>query len=172
MTRFRSVRHPGDTPFPLVVARAQSRPVGLAFAAVMVVTTAAVLQGVPVLRTFLLFAALAYAGAAAWALYDLHRTPAEVVLGRGVGAVRSVWEVARTRGWDGPDTLAPVFHPRKADGALLVGFGDEVVAFRPQDWPQFDELRAALEAAADATDGARFAVGDGGPPAPAHPPVA
>jgi hypothetical protein len=169
VTRFRSTRHPGDAPLPLVAARAQVRPVGLAFAAVMVVTTATVLQGLPVLRAFLVLTPLAYALAVAWTLYDLRRTPAEVVLGSGIGAVRSVWDVARTRGWDAPEPLAPVFHPRKADGALLVGFGDEVVTFRPDEWPQFDALRAALEDAADTADATRFTFGDGAPPPAAAP---
>jgi hypothetical protein len=117
----------------------------------MVVTTAAVLQGVPVLRAFLLLTPLAYAVAVAWSFYELTRTPAEVVLSGSLGAVRSVWEVARSRGHV-PDALSPVFHPRKADGALMVGFGDSVVAFRPDDWPDFDSMRVALEAAADRLD--------------------
>ena len=117
----------------------------------MVVTTAAVLQGVPVLATFLLLTPLAYAAAVAWSFYELNRTPAEVVLSGSLGSVRSVWDVARSRGRT-PDSLAPVFHPRKADGALLVGFGDSVVAFRPDDWPDFDSMRVALEEAADRLD--------------------
>jgi hypothetical protein len=83
-----------------------------------------------------------------WTIYDLMRTPAEVVLSGGRGAVRSVWDVARGRERE-PVRLDPVFQPRKADGALLVGFGHSVVAFRPDDWPAFDDLRDALEAAAD-----------------------
>ncbi len=117
----------------------------------MVVTTAAVLQGVPVIRAFMLLAPLAYIAAVAWSFYDLTRTPAEVVLRGSLGVVRSVWDVARGRRHS-TDTLSPVFHPRKGDGSLLVGFGDSVVAFRPDDWPEFDDMRAALEAAADRLD--------------------
>jgi hypothetical protein len=117
----------------------------------MVVTTAAVLQGVSVVRAFFLLAPLAYAAAVMWSFYDLTRTPAEVILRGGLGAVRSVWEVARNRG-RAPIPLAPVFHPRKADGALLVGFGDSVIAFRPEDWADFDVMRDALQAAADTLD--------------------
>ena len=158
MTRFLSRHHPGTMPAPLLLARAQAGAVGVAFAVVMVVATAAALQGLPLLRAFLASAALAYAGAVAYTYHDLTRTPAEVLLGDGLGAVRSVWEVATTRGWRTEPAYVPVFHPRKGDGALLVGFGDAVVAFRPADWPDFDALRDALTAAADATDAARFAL--------------
>lgn len=142
----------------MLLARAQAGAVGIAFAGVMVVTTAAALQGVPILRAFLASAVVAYAAAVAYTYYDLTRTPAEVLLGDGLGAVRSVWEVAITRGWRTAPAFVPVYHPRKGDGALLVGIGDTVVAFRPVDWPDFDALRDALTAAADATDAARFAL--------------
>jgi hypothetical protein len=125
--------------------------VGLALGAAMVVTTAAVLQGAPVLGPFMLLTPLVYAAAVGWTVYDLMRTPAEVVLAGGRGAVRSVWDVARGRDRD-VVRLDPVFQPRKADGALLVGFGHSVVAFRADDWAEFDDLRDALEAAADLRD--------------------
>jgi hypothetical protein len=146
--RFISRRHPGTTPFGLVVARAQVVAVGLTLGAAMVVTTAAVLQGVPVLRPFLILTPLAYAAAVGWTVYDLMRTPAEVLLSGSRGAVRSVWDVARTRERQ-TVRLDPIYQPRKGDGALLVGFGHSVVAFRPDEWPEFDDLRDALEAAAD-----------------------
>jgi len=148
VTRFLSVRHPGRVPLGVVIARAQALPVGLSLAAVMIVTTAAVLQGVPVLRAFILLAPAAYAVAVAWSLYDLARTPAEVLVSGPMGAVLSVLDVARGRG-RGVPALSPIFHPRKADGALLVGFGDAVTSFRREDWPEFDDLRETLEVAAD-----------------------
>ncbi|HLA62939.1 MAG TPA: hypothetical protein VK610_00810 [Rhodothermales bacterium] len=156
MTHFVSRHHPGRTPAAALLVRAQGAPVGLAFAAVMIVTTAAALQGLPVLRAVLLFVPLVYVGAVAWSLYDLNRTPAEVLIGEGMGAVRSVWDVASAP--HGPAQYVPIFHPRKGDGALLVGFGDAVVAFRPDDWAEFDDLRDALTASADAADAARFAL--------------
>jgi hypothetical protein len=131
-----------------VVARAQVVAVGLALGAAMVVTTAAVLQGAPVLGPFMVLTPLVYAAAVGWTIYDLMRTPAEVLLAGGRGAVRSVWDVARGRQRE-QVVLDPVFQPRKADGALLVGFGHSVVAFRPDDWANFDDLRDALESAAD-----------------------
>jgi hypothetical protein len=117
----------------------------------MVVTTAAVLQGVPVMRAFLIATPLAYAAAVAWSFYELARTPAEVVVSGPMGVVLSVLDVARGRA-RGRVELQPIFHPRKGDGALLVGFGHSVVAFRRDDWPEFDDLRDALEAAADIVD--------------------
>ncbi len=154
MTRFRSVHHPGDAPLALVVARAQARPVAAALVAVMVAATARVLSGADVLGLVAWALPLAYAGAAAWALFELRRLPAEILLRGPLGAVRSVWAVARERetGVE-EDALVPVIAPRKTDGALLVGFGDAAVALRPFEWPEFDRLRDALDSAAEAFAG-------------------
>ncbi len=153
MTRVLSRHHPGTTPPSAVLLRAQSGPVGIAFAVLMVITVVAMLQGTPVLRAFLIALPLVYLGAAAWALYDLRRRPAEVLLSDGFGIVRSVWDVATEKAGRTALPFVPVLHPRKGDGALLVGFGDTVFAFRPDDWPDFDDLRDALTASADVTEG-------------------
>ena len=147
MTRFPSVHHPGRASAAVVLARAQTRPVALALVAVMVLVTAAALKGQPILGTAVWAGAAAYAGAALWAWFDLRRRPAELALEGGRGTLRSVWDVAFRRSGDQP--LAPVVAPRKVDGALLVGFGPTAVALRPDDWPDFDALRGALDHAAE-----------------------
>jgi hypothetical protein len=151
---FQSTHHPGAAPLSLVLVRAQAQPVSLALLGVCVVTFAALLGGTPVLGTLAWAAPLAYALAAAWSVYELHRRPAEIVLRRGFGAVRSVWDVAAGR--DAPSefvALSPVFPPFRKDGQLHVAIGDAIVTLRPAEWPAFDDLAAALRATAEELQG-------------------
>jgi hypothetical protein len=156
-TIFRSIHHPGHAQLPFVVARAQAQPVALALTAVMIATLGAVLRGEAVLGTVAWAAPLAYFVAAAWSLYELQRRPAEIVIRHGLGTVRSVWDVARTRGFV-PDTLRlhPLFEPGKKDGQLFVGIGDEVVTLRAAEWPQYRALLDALRAGAAELQGVSF----------------
>lgn len=146
---FHSVHHPGEVPFALVLARAQAQPVALALLGVFVVTAVAVLRGEAVLGTLLWAAPLTCAAAVAWAVYDLHRRPAAIVLRGGFGAVMSVWDVARAR--EAPELvrLEPVFRPFRKDGQLHVGIGDAIHTLRPEDWPRHGELVEALRAASE-----------------------
>lgn len=149
MTVFPSVLHPGDTSFALVVARAQAQPVALALVGLLTVSFVALMQGTPVLGLLVWATPLAYAVAAAWALYELRRKPAEIVLRGGFAAVRSVWDVARRPdpATDKELLLFRVFPPTRVDGELTVSIGHDVYTIRPQDWPKFGKLSEALQAA-------------------------
>ena len=141
---FRSIHHPGTASRAVVVARAQSLPVAVAFLAVMIGSLSAVLQGVDVLRPLLWIVPSAYAAAAAMGMYAVQRRPAEVVVDGGRGAVRSVWEASGA----GPAVLARVHSALPRREGLVVGIGDEVVTLRPEDWPDFAGAHHALAGAA------------------------
>ena len=147
---FHSVHHPGELPFGLVLARAQAQPVALALLGVFVVATVAVLRGEPVLGTLLWAVPLAYIAGASWSVYELHRKPAALVLRGGFGAVRSVWDVARTREREGSNEalpLHPVFRPFRKEGRMHAGIGDTIHTLRREEWPRYGELLDALRAA-------------------------
>ncbi len=155
MRVFRSIYHPGDSSLALALARAQAGPIAFAFVGVMVVTLAAVLQGADVLTTLLWAVPLAYACAAAWGVYDLQRRPAEIVLRHGFGAIRSAWDVARSREAASPFSvrLEPVFEPGRKEGLRFAAIGDRVLPLRPGEWPEYDRLLGALREAATELEG-------------------
>lgn len=151
---FQSVHHPGEAPRALVLARAQAEPVALALLGVCVVAFVGMLTGAAVVGTLVWAVPLAYLLAASWAVYDLHRRPAEVVLRNGFGAVRSVWDVA----WDRNEPasvvrLQPVFRPFRKDGQLHVGVGDAIYTLRPEEWPTYSALLDALRATSEELEG-------------------
>ncbi|MEL6614561.1 MAG: hypothetical protein AAFQ43_02420 [Bacteroidota bacterium] len=141
---FASIHHPGDASRALVAARAQSLPVALVFLVLMVVSLAAVLQGVEVLRPLLIAVPVGYLVAASIGLYGAQKRYAEVVTDGGRAAIRSVWEASG----GGPAVLVRVHSVLPRREGLLVGLGDEVVTLRPEDWPAFDRVHRALADAA------------------------
>lgn len=152
--RFQSKHHPGLVSLSLVLVRAQAEPVALTLLGVCAVAFVAILRGESVLGTMLWAVPLAYALAAAWAVYELHRRPAEIVLRGGFGALRSVWDVAAGRDEASERVaLSPVFPPFRKDGQFHVAIGDAIVTIRPSDWPEFDDLAAALRASAEELQG-------------------
>lgn len=149
---FASAHHPGVAGRAWLALEAQARPVALALLAVMTVGLAAALQGEAILWPFVTGTAAAYALAAAYGQSTLVWTPAEVEVRGPFAAVRSVWDVAGTRGRGGVGRggLAPVYSVRLVHGELLVGLGDSVTTLRREDWPDFDGLVDALRGAAGA----------------------
>lgn len=145
MRVFRSIHHPGRTPAPLVLARAQARGLALGLLPVMVLATATILQGASPLATLTWTVPLVCVAALAWAAYDVRRRPAAIVLDGGAGAVRSVWDVARRGENGGPLTV--VLPSSKVDGVLHAALGDATLPLYPSDWPDFDGLVDALRAA-------------------------
>ena len=142
---FRSVHHPGPTSRPWLALQAQARPVALALLAVMTVGLAAALQGRGILWPFVIGAALAYTLAAAYGQGQLFVTPAQVEVRGPFAAVQSVWEAAA----EPPESrLLPVSSAKLQRGELTVGLGDAIVTFRPEDWPEFDELVSAFRQSA------------------------
>ena len=142
-----SRHHPRGASRSLVYARAVGKPLSAAFTAVMVVALAAVLQGTDVLGTLVWVAPLVYVAVSAWAVHQLHRRPAALVLQGSHGAVPSVWDVAG----GGQITLHSVYSPRWEGGHLNVPIGRTLHALRPSDWPDFGAVERAAHAAADAS---------------------
>lgn len=141
---FHSIHHPGDASRALVAARAQSLPVAITFLVLMVVSLAAVLQGVAVLRPLLVAVPLGYLIAASIGLYGVQKRSAEVITDGARATIRSVWEASGER----PAILVRVHSVLPRREGLVVGLGDEVVTLRPEDWPDYTRLHRALADAA------------------------
>lgn len=154
MTRFRSRHHPGPQPRLLLAAQAQAKPVALGLLALFTVALVAVLRGHPILVPLAIALPLVYAAAAAYGMHGVHRTPAEVVVDGAFASVASVWEAASPH--EPPPPLMPVFSARFVRGEFLVGVGDTIHVFRPEDWPEFDSMADELRDAA--AQGATFAI--------------
>jgi hypothetical protein len=118
----------------------------------MIVALAAVLQGEDVLGTMIWAAPLTYAAVSAWAVYQLNRRPAALVLEGSHGAVPSVWEMAG----GGPIRLRSVYSPRWEGAQLNVPIGRTVYGLRPEDWPDFGAVERAATAAASASQAYRI----------------
>ena len=153
-TVLRSRHFPHGASRSLVYARAISRPLSVAFLGVMVVALAAVLQGTDVLGTLVWAAPLTYALVSAWAVYQLRRLPAALVLDGSRGAVPSVWDVAG----GGPVRLRSVYSPRWEGAQLNLPIGRTVHALRRADWPDFGAVERAAAAAASASQAQRIGI--------------
>lgn len=154
MTVFRSRHHPGDAPVALVYARALTGPLAWSMTGVMIAASVAMLEGQDPLPWVVWVVPLVYALSTAWTVYDLRRTPAELVLDGARGGVRSAWDTA---GRKKPLPLRSVFSPRRTIYGLDVPIGRTLHAFAPEDWPHFDRLEAAAFAAAEAAEAERHA---------------
>ena len=149
-----SRHHPRGAGRPVVYARAVARPLSMAFTAVMVVALAAVLQGTDVLGVMIWAVPLVYVAVSAWAVHQLHRRPAALVLDGSHGALPSVWEVAGEQ----PVRLRSVYSPRWEGEQLNVPIGRTVYALRSEDWADFGAVERATRAAADAAHRMRASI--------------
>ncbi len=149
MTVFRSRHHPGDAPTALVYARALTGPLAWSMTGVMIAAAVAMLEGQDPLPWVLWVVPLVYALSTAWTIYDLRRTPAELVLDGSRGGLRSVWDAA---GRTSALPLHSVFSPRRTMEGVDVPIGRALHSFHPDDWPAFDRLEAAVFAAAAASE--------------------
>lgn len=154
MIVFRSREHPGDAPMALVYARALTGPLAWSMTGVMIAASVAMLEGQDPLPWVIWVVPLVYALSTSWTIYDLRRTPAELVLDGPRGGVRSAWDAA---GRKNPLVLRPVFSPRRTAYGLDVPIGRTLHAFSPDDWPHFDRLEAAAFAAAEEAETERRA---------------
>ena len=145
---FTSRHHPGKASRALVVAAAQALPVAVTFLAIILVSVAAALQGLPILKPLLVVVPVAY-GLAAWlGMYVVQRRAAEVRVDGGRVLVRSPLDVAARR-------LAPFVKVHSVllrNEGLVVAMGDEVRTFQPREWKEFGLMRAALTEAAHQPD--------------------
>ena len=154
MTVFRSRSHPGDASTALTYARALTGPLSWSMTGVMIAAAVSMLEGQDPLPWVLWVVPLVYALSTAWTVYDLRRTPAELVLDGSCGGVRSVWDAA------GRTTALPllsVYSPRRTMEGVDVPIGRILYSFSPDDWPAFERLEAAVFAAANASENERRA---------------
>src|SRR5690554_5733951 len=110
MIVFRSRHHPGDAPTALVYARALTGPLAWSMTGVMIAAAMAMLTAQDPLPWVVWVVPVVYALSTAWTIYDLRRTPAELVLDGARGGVRSVWDAARR---STALRLHSVFSPRR-----------------------------------------------------------
>ena len=154
MIAFRSRQHPGDAPAALVYARALSGPLAWSMTGVMIAALVSVLTEQDPLPWLLWVVPVVYALTSAWTVYDLRRTPAELVLDGPRGGLRSAWDAA---GAPKPLLLRPVYTPRRTLQGVDVPIGRTLHSFSPLDWPRFEELEAAVFASAEASQSEREA---------------
>lgn len=147
MTIFKSRQHPGDAPIALVYARALSGPLAWSMTGVMIAASVSMLTAQDPLPWVVWVVPVVYALASAWTIYDLRRTPAELVLDGPRGGLRSVWDAA---GKPKPLLLKPVYTPRRTLDGLDVPIGRTLFSFSPDDWPHFDRLETAAFASDEA----------------------
>ena len=148
MTVFRSRQHPGDAPLALVYARALSGPLAWSMTGVMIAAAVSMLTAQDPLPWAVWVVPLVYALASGWTIYDLRRTPAELVLDGSRGGIRSAWEAAAA---PKPLVLKSVFTPRRTLEGVDVPIGRTLYSFSPDDWPHFERLEQALFASAEAS---------------------
>lgn len=151
---FRSRSHPDRTPAALVYARALTEPLAWGMTGVMIAAGASILSAQNPLPWLIWVVPVVCALAVGWTVYDLRRTPAEIVLVGHLGTVRSVWDVALGRP---PQRLHPVFSPKRTREGLNLPLGRTVHTLGPEDWADFERLEAALFAAAEASEQDRLA---------------
>ncbi len=136
----------------LVYARALTGPLAWSMTGVMIAASVAMLEGQDPLPWVVWVVPLVYALSTAWTVYDLRRTPAELVLDGARGGLRSVWDAA---GRKKPLPLHAVFSPRRTVYGLDVPIGRTLHAFAPEDWPPFGPLEQAVFDAATVAEGER-----------------
>lgn len=143
---FVSTAHPGPVSASWVYARSFVRPFSLCVLPVMVAALVNVLQGFPALGYLTFGLPGAALVAAAWTLFRLQATPAEVCVRPGAASVRTVWDClrARRRRW------LLILDLRATAGTLTLGLGDAAYELNRAAWPDAEALLDALRAARDA----------------------
>lgn len=141
-----STAHPGPVTASWAYARSFVRPFTLCVLPVMIAALMDVLQGFPALiylTTGLPGAALV---AAAWTLFRLQATPAEICVLPGSASVRTIWECVRAR----PRRWLPILDLRITAATLTVGLGDAAYELNRETWPEAEALLEALRVAREA----------------------
>ena len=140
MEAFRSRYHPGGASYALVLAGAQALPVAAVFLVIILVSTAAALEGLDILGPLLWIVPAAYAVAASAGALVAQRRIAEVVVADGHVALRSPLDVAAGRAprWE------RLHSSRLRNEGLVLGVGDHVRTLSPRAWPEFPRLRQRL----------------------------
>lgn len=142
---FRSIDHPGATPWPLVFGRALAVPLAVCNIPVMLGGLAAVLQKVPVLPAIFYAFGLAILIAFAWTGMRLRSTLAEITVAETAVRLRTIWECSFQRREDTP--WHPLLDLRKTRQTIILAAGDRMYETPDDRWPDLPELLAALRRA-------------------------
>jgi hypothetical protein len=153
MQVFRSVHFRGSAPAPYVYAQALSKPLALVSTILIIGALVDMLQGRDPMPWVWWLAPAVIAIVSAWKAHDLARTPAVLVIDGGRATVLSTLSAARR---DPASRMQTIFTPKHTPEGVFVSIGRNVHLIRPEDWPGFDELAAALGAAAEQADALRF----------------
>lgn len=81
-----------------------------------------------------------------WTAFSLRRTLAEIRVAVGAVTILSVRDVAVRR--RRPHEVLPLFDVRNYGRWLVVAAGDADYIFHDSEWPQFGELKVALDSGA------------------------
>jgi hypothetical protein len=150
---FESIHHPGSRSWTRVVGGALVRPIAATVLPVMIVVTTRALQ-LGVIWPYVAWGfPAALLVASAWTRFKLGRQIAEIRLQPGQAAVRSVHDVlvgAR------PDWQA-LHDVRVTARSLTVSVGWAAFELAGSEWPRFEALQNALEAARHGRDPEREA---------------
>lgn len=138
----RSRRHPDGRSRPMVFTAALVQPLGVCMIPVMLITLAAMLQGIPVLSALYVWSPIALVVAAIWTWIRTRDVIVEVHMTEDAVAVRSLLEAA-----DPPAPLAwrRLLDARMEGGSkLILTLGHEEFRLLRADWSNADDLFTSL----------------------------
>lgn len=135
-TTFKSVHHPGNTPWGLVYTQFLARPLGVCTVPLMIGATTSALLGQPVWAYLVWGLPSALTLATVWTHFSMSRTLAEVRFQSGHAALRSVSDVLRNR----PLEWKPIFHVRTTSWHLELSVGRTTHEMSPASWPDYQAL--------------------------------
>ncbi|CAN5568460.1 hypothetical protein BH23BAC4_BH23BAC4_14000 [soil metagenome] len=123
-------------------------PLAWSFTVLMIGAAASVLLERDPLGEMLWLVPLAIAGASVWTTFTLQRVPAQLLLRGDDAAVQSIWDCAT----GSEPRYKPLANPRRQDGLLFLPLGRSALPLDPDDWPEFEDIMAALVARMGAPD--------------------
>lgn len=137
VTIFKSSHHPEGTPWGIVYTRFLARPLGVCTVPLMIGATTSALLEQPIWGYLVWGLPAAIGLATVWTYFSLARTIAEVGFRSGQAAVRSVYDVLRTR----PFEWKSIHNVRTTSWHVELSIGRITYMLQPEDWPNYDTLR-------------------------------
>lgn len=138
-TTFKSIHHPGDTPWGIVYTRFLARPLAVCTIPLMIGATTSALLDQPVWGYLVWGLPAALALATIWTHFTMARTIAEVGFRSGQAAFRSVYDVLRGQ----PPEWKPLFNVRTTSWHIEISVGRTTYMLQLEQWPNYDALRDA-----------------------------
>jgi hypothetical protein len=142
---FRSIDHPGRTPWALLIAREGIRPLSVVLLPLMIITLVMALMSGDVLRFVLWGYPIAAMISTAWTLFNVDRRPAEIRIDSGHLVLRTMADVARGK----QGRRLPLFDVRDYGSWMVIAAGDIDLTLDRSTWPEYarikDRARQAVE---------------------------